>query len=62
MPLVTVYWNAPHIDDLQHWDTHINSFQRLKNQLLPHLDRDLTALLEDLEAQLAGGYAGDVDG
>ncbi len=51
VPLVTVYWNAPHIDDLQHWDTHVNSFQRLKNQLLPHLDRGLTALLEDLEAR-----------
>ncbi len=51
VPLVTVYWNAPHIDDLQHWDTHKNSFDRLKNHLLPHLDRALTALLEDLEAR-----------
>jgi hypothetical protein len=48
VPLITVYWNAPHIDDLQHWDTHKNSFQRLKNHLLPHFDRALTALLEDL--------------
>jgi hypothetical protein len=48
VPLITVYWNAPHIDDLQHWDTHKDSFNRLKNHLLPHLDRALTALLEDL--------------
>jgi hypothetical protein len=48
VPLVTVYWNAPHIDDLQHWDTHKDSFNRLQNHLLPHLDRGLTALLDDL--------------
>jgi hypothetical protein len=48
VPLVTVYWNAPHIDDLQHWDTHKDSFNRLQQHLLPHLDRGLTALLEDL--------------
>jgi hypothetical protein len=51
VPLVTVFWNSPHIDDLQHWDTHKNSFERLKTHLLPHLDRGLTALLEDLEAR-----------
>src|SRR5262249_45283082 len=51
VPLVTVYWNAPHIDDLQHWDTHKNSEQRLKNHLLPHLDRGLSALLDDLESR-----------
>jgi hypothetical protein len=48
VPLVTVYWNAPHIDDLQHWDTHKDSFNRLRNHLLPHFDRAMTALLEDL--------------
>jgi hypothetical protein len=48
VPLVTVYWNAPHIDDLQHWDTHKDSFNRLQNHLLPHYDRAVTALLEDL--------------
>jgi hypothetical protein len=48
VPLITVYWNAPHIDDLQHWDTHKNSFYRLSTQLLPHFDRGLTALLDDL--------------
>jgi uncharacterized protein (DUF1501 family) len=47
--LVTVYWNAPHIDDLQHWDTHKNSFHRLKVHLLPPFDQGMTALLEDLQ-------------
>jgi hypothetical protein len=51
VPLITVYWNAPHIDDLQHWDTHKNSAERLKNHLLPHFDRGLTALLEDLHGR-----------
>jgi hypothetical protein len=51
VPLVTVYWNAPHIDDLQHWDTHKDSFNRLENHLLPHFDRGMTALLEDLEGR-----------
>jgi hypothetical protein len=48
VPLVTVYWNAPHIDDLQHWDTHKDSFNRLQSHLLPHFDRAMTALLDDL--------------
>lgn len=51
VPLVTVYWNAPHIDDLQHWDTHKDSFNRLKNHLLPPFDRAMTALLEDLQGR-----------
>ncbi len=51
VPLVTVYWNSPHIDDLQHWDTHKNSFERLEKHLLPHFDRGLTALLEDLRSR-----------
>jgi hypothetical protein len=49
VPLITVYWNAPHIDDLQHWDTHKDAFQRLKNHLLPPFDRAITAILSDLE-------------
>lgn len=49
VPLITVYWNSPHVDDLQHWDTHKNSFVRLQNHLLPHFDRGMTALLEDLQ-------------
>jgi hypothetical protein len=48
VPLITVYWNAPHIDDLQHWDTHKDSVNRLKNHLLPPFDQAMTALLEDL--------------
>jgi hypothetical protein len=51
VPLVTVYWNAPHIDDVQHWDTHQNSFHRLQHHLLPPFDQGLSALLEDLEAR-----------
>jgi hypothetical protein len=51
VPLVTVYWNAPHIDNLQHWDTHKNSFVRLKDHLLPHFDRGLSALLDDLKGR-----------
>ena len=49
VPLVTVYWNAPHIDDLQHWDTHKDSFNRLKKHLLPPFDQALSALLDDLQ-------------
>jgi hypothetical protein len=51
VPLITVYWNAPHIDDLQHWDTHKDSFGRLRNHLLPHFDRAMTALLDDLSSR-----------
>jgi hypothetical protein len=49
VPLVTVYWNAPDIDDLQHWDTHKDSANRLKNHLLPAFDLAMSALLEDLK-------------
>jgi hypothetical protein len=48
VPLVTVFWNAPDIDDVQHWDTHKDSVNRLKNHLLPPFDRAMTALLDDL--------------
>jgi hypothetical protein len=51
VPLVTVYWNAPHMDNEQHWDTHKNSFNRLKDHLLPHFDRGLSALLDDLQSR-----------
>jgi hypothetical protein len=51
VPLITVYWNAPHIDDVQHWDTHKDSANRLKNYLLPPFDRAMTALLEDLDSR-----------
>jgi hypothetical protein len=35
---------------VQNWDTHGANFSRLKNQLLPPLDRGVSALLDDLEA------------
>jgi uncharacterized protein (DUF1501 family) len=36
---------------VQNWDTHGDNFTRLKNQLLPPLDRGVAALLDDLEAR-----------
>jgi uncharacterized protein (DUF1501 family) len=35
---------------VQNWDTHGDNFPRLKNSLLPPLDRGVAALLDDLEA------------
>ena len=35
---------------VQNWDTHSGNFKRLKNDLLPPLDRGVSALLEDLAA------------
>ena len=35
---------------VQSWDTHADNFGRLKNQLLPPLDRAVAALLDDLSA------------
>ncbi len=35
---------------VQNWDTHGANFPRLKNELLPPLDRGVAALLDDLEA------------
>jgi hypothetical protein len=35
---------------VQNWDTHDQNFTRLKNQLLPALDRGVAALLDDLAA------------
>ncbi len=49
VPLVTVYWNAPHIDDVQHWDTHKDTVHRMKNHLLPPFDRAMSTLLDDLQ-------------
>jgi hypothetical protein len=51
VPIVTVYWNSPSLTTDQSWDTHANSFVRLKDHLLPSFDRAMTALLEDLEAR-----------
>ena len=33
---------------VQNWDSHQNNFKRLKNDLLPPLDRGVSALLDDL--------------
>lgn len=35
---------------VQTWDTHVDNWGRLKNTLLPWLDRALAALIDDLEA------------
>jgi Protein of unknown function (DUF1501) len=35
---------------VQSWDTHSDNWGRLKNQLLPWLDRGLAALVDDLES------------
>jgi uncharacterized protein (DUF1501 family) len=48
VPLITVYWNTPSLATPDSWDTHAKSFERLKDHLLPPLDRALTALLDDL--------------
>ncbi len=36
---------------VQTWDTHVANFPRLKNDLLPPLDRAVSALLDDLESR-----------
>jgi hypothetical protein len=48
VPLVTVYWNSPSLETNESWDTHDRAGERLRDHLLPALDRALTALLEDL--------------
>ncbi len=35
---------------VQYWDTHVDNFGRLKDQLLPPFDEGLSALVEDLHA------------
>ena len=48
VPFVTVYSPAANIDGPS-WDTHLDNFPRLKNQLLPPADKALAALLHDLD-------------
>ncbi len=36
---------------VQTWDLHVNNYGRLKNDLLPPLDKAVSALLDDLEAK-----------
>jgi hypothetical protein len=50
VPLVTVVCGAGDLNggNGEHWDTHRDNFNRLKNGLLPPLDRASAALLNDL--------------
>ena len=50
VPLVTVYCAAGDLNGSvgAHWDTHGDGFNRLKRDLLPPLDRAMSALLDDL--------------
>jgi uncharacterized protein (DUF1501 family) len=50
VPIVTVLCAAGDLNGSvgDHWDTHGDNFNRLKNRLLPSFDRGLSALLEDL--------------
>jgi hypothetical protein len=50
VPFVTVYTPAAAIDGPS-WDTHLDNFPRLKNELLPPVDLALPALLEDMHAR-----------
>ncbi|MFM7592064.1 MAG: DUF1501 domain-containing protein [Isosphaeraceae bacterium] len=36
---------------VQNWDTHVGNFPRLKNDLLPPLDRAVSALIDDLSSR-----------
>jgi len=53
VPLVTVYASAGDLNSGQgdHWDTHGDNFNRLKNRLLPPLEQASAALLDDLAAR-----------
>ena len=42
VPFVTVYSPVENVDEPS-WDTHLNNFPRLKNQLLPPVDVALSA-------------------
>ncbi len=50
VPLVTVFCSVGDLNGAQgdNWDTHGNNFARLKNDMLPPLDRAGAALLADL--------------
>jgi hypothetical protein len=51
VPFITVFWNAPHIDNDEHWDTHKDATRRMRDHLLPPYDRAVSALLEDLQGR-----------
>jgi hypothetical protein len=46
VPMIAVHFNEMTVCD--GWDTHSKNFAALENELLPMLDRSLSALLEDL--------------
>ena len=48
--LVTVFWDE-YITANSAWDTHFDHFTRLKDELLPGLDRSFSALIHDLESR-----------
>ena len=50
VPIVTVCCAAGDLNGSRgdHWDTHGNNFNRLKNDMLPPFDRAATALIDDL--------------
>ena len=47
MRFVSVYDKVT--NGLDNWDTHVNNFGRLKDQLLPPCDMAFSALVEDLQ-------------
>ncbi len=53
VPIVTVYAGVGDLNGSagDNWDTHGNNFNRLKDRLLPPLERASTALLDDLAAR-----------
>jgi hypothetical protein len=53
VPIVTVYAGAGDLNGSagDNWDTHGGNFTRLKDRLLPPLERASTALLDDLAAR-----------
>ena len=53
VPIVTVCCAAGDLNGSKgdHWDTHANNFNRLKNTMLPALDKPAATLLEDLAAR-----------
>jgi Protein of unknown function (DUF1501) len=50
VPLATVFWDE-FKDANTAWDTHVQQYPRLKDELLPGFDRAYSALLEDLESR-----------
>ncbi|GIW86789.1 MAG: hypothetical protein KatS3mg108_1113 [Isosphaeraceae bacterium] len=49
VPTVAIHWNEMTVCD--GWDTHARNFEALEGELLPMLDRGLSALLDDLDAR-----------